>query len=99
MPKYNQKLNVTAKGLIAIAERLEMSVETFRAVAVLMEEKDVQALSLAIDTFKSVVLQRTEAFARTVEREYLRELGKQEAIRDVSAAEEKIARRRKGQGG
>lgn len=95
MPKYNDKTEVGAQSLIQLAERLELSAEKLRSIAKLMASNDISALSLAMDTFRSVAIARSESFARTVEREYFNKLNESAARIDVAEAEKLLSDKRK----
>lgn len=72
MPKYNDKTQVTSKGLRDLASRLDSCVRQFTAIAAEMDQSEIPTLELAVDTFRSTTMARLEAFSRTIERELLR---------------------------
>ena len=86
MPKFNDKTDVTSKGLRDLAARLDHCVRRFSEAADELDSNEIPTIELAVDTFRTVTLARLESFTRTVERELLRrkDIKAQEANANVA---------------
>lgn len=72
MARTNEKSDVTPEVLRYLCERISTVASKFSDTAEKMESHKIKSISLPLDSFKSVTLERLEAFSRTVGREYIR---------------------------